>query len=42
MATSKSGRQTSRASGRQGSTLTASLLLGPATGVVVLGVLLPV
>jgi putative spermidine/putrescine transport system permease protein len=42
MATSKSGRQTRPAGGRQASTLTASLLIGPATGVVVLGVLLPV
>ena len=42
MATSKSGRQTRPAGGRQASMLTASLLIGPATGVVVLGVLLPV
>jgi putative spermidine/putrescine transport system permease protein len=42
MAMIKSGRRTSRARSRQGPTLTASLLLGPATGVVVLGVLLPV
>jgi putative spermidine/putrescine transport system permease protein len=41
-ATMKSGSQTNRAGGRQGSTLTASLLLGPATVVVVLGLLLPV
>jgi putative spermidine/putrescine transport system permease protein len=41
-ATMKSGSRTNRAGGRQGSTLTASLLLGPATVVVVLGLLLPV
>ena len=41
MATSKSGRQTSaQAAARL--TLTASLLLGPATFVVVLGLLLPI
>src|SRR5262245_17420143 len=36
------GRQTRPKAARQGSALTAALLLGPATGVVVLGVLLPV
>jgi putative spermidine/putrescine transport system permease protein len=42
MAMITAGRQASPKAARQGSALSAALLLGPATGVVVLGVLLPV